>query len=96
MAVFHRELGFTYSDPAATSTGLWSIVTDPSKEAIERKRKYPSLPPLLLPGDGIILKEDYGHAAWYFELLLEDQCEMLTIIPTWIDDDPGYRYRRVY
>lgn len=96
MAVFHRERrGFTYDDAAATSTGSWSIVTDRLEETSEFAMKYPNLPPLYLPRDGVILKENFDITPWFYKILLQDDCQTLIQTATWIEDDPGYKYRRV-
>jgi len=86
--------GFTYSDFAATSTGLWSLVTNPAKEMSDRAQAHPSWPYIYLPDNSLILKEEFGDGPWYYIIKLQYNCTMLTQTAAWIEDDPGYTYRR--
>jgi hypothetical protein len=94
VAVFNRTTRAFVYDAVATSTGRWSVVADRSKEILEWKTKYPSLPLPTLPADGTILKEYFDLAPWYYQVFLKDGCKRMTQIATWIDEDPGTKYQK--
>lgn len=100
VAVFVDRLkAFTFQNNLATTTGRWAIVTDHARESAEYDTRYPRLPPLRLPDDGIILKQEFGRGPWYYKIVFRDGCSAFAQTPMWMqEDEPGYvdyEYRRL-